>query len=102
MNPSSYIQLASMMEEQHGCTDKQICEKCARQTLEASDILSTYNEYITYALALYQAHMWARKQMHTEIRQPKERPIPSAIIQTGPKKFDFLRLGGLVFRRKMK
>ena len=100
MNQSNYMELANIMEEQHGCSDKIVTEKCARQALDASDILLTYNELITYALALYQAYMWGRKQYHVEKKPKEDRHTADISIQSAPKSFDFLRMGGLIFRRK--
>lgn len=100
MNQSSYLELANIMEEQHGCTDIITCEKCARQALDASDILLTYNELITYALALYQAYMWGRKHISGEKKTPKNKPATYSSMQPDSDKYDFLRMGGLIFRRK--
>lgn len=88
-----------------GCTDMAACSACASQTIAAMDIMSTYNELLSYALSLYNASMWGRKKSNDSVQKERERREklflqPTSCLAPPDKSPDDIQIGGLILRKR--
>ena len=92
-----------------GCADAQVCQDCVNQAAAAGDMLSTYGEYLNYALSLYNAQMWGRKKNNDNINQERikrekmyKQPNPCFLpLRREPKEGE-IHVGKLILRKRPK